>query len=89
MVLEASQDGIFLLLTCRAAGSNVAFSFSAARDITVGPALTHKRKLTVNAAAKAARGRLSMVRWTGRFFQSGRAWGKLWFPASVIWEIEK
>jgi len=59
---------------CRAAGSNEAFSFSAARGITVGPALTHKKKLTVNAAAKAGRGMISIVRWVrpGRSLQSGR-----------------
>jgi len=69
-VFEASKVGNFSLLTCRAgsnvcraAGSNVAFSFSAARDITVGPAWTHKRKLTVNAAAKAGRGMIGMVMW--------------------------
>lgn len=70
-MFEASQDGNFSLLTfrsagsnvCRAAGSNVAISFSAARDITVGPALTHKRKLTVNAAAKAGHGMIGMVLW--------------------------
>jgi hypothetical protein len=58
---------------CRAAGSNEAF-FSATRGITVGPALTHKKKLTINAAAKAGRGIISIVRWVrpGRSLQSGR-----------------